>query len=45
MVRAVQAQEKSPIEGMELEDPCKTTKVLLTIEVVSAQAPNGRLGH
>nr|XP_027124369.1 uncharacterized protein LOC113741083 [Coffea arabica] len=32
LVHAVQIQEKPPIEGIELEDLCKTTKVLLTIE-------------
>ena len=45
LVHAVQAQEKLPIEGIELEDPSKTTTVLLTVEDASVQAPNGGLGH
>ena len=38
LVHAVQAQEKPCIEGIDMEDPCKTTKMLLTIEDASDQA-------
>ena len=40
LVHAVQVQEKpcSSIEGIDLGDSCKTTKMLLTIEDASDQA-------
>ena len=45
LVRAIQIQEKPAIEGIELEYPCTTTKMLLTIEDASVQAPNGGLSR
>nr|XP_027118594.1 zinc finger MYM-type protein 1-like [Coffea arabica] len=44
LVHAVQAQKKPPIEGINMEDPCKTTKILLTIAGASDQASKGGLG-
>ena len=44
LVHAVQAPEKPYIEGIDMEDPCKTTTMLLTIEEASDQASNGGLG-
>ena len=38
LVHTVQAQEKLCIEGIDMEDPCKTTKMLLTIEGANDQA-------
>ena len=40
LIHTVQAQEKpcSSIEGIDLEDSCKPTKILLTIEDASNQA-------